>query len=646
MKIHRKSIMYKIFSHRWIIGIIVWILLVIFQIHGSSIGFYAHILQAPDLDTALIGTNHSFQLDEWAVFTPLAFSQYFDGFSYFSHVSRAAVTDVALVYGQPCWDMITVFRPFLWGYLFLPAGNGLSFFWTGRLIFLFLISYEFGMLFFQQDKKISLSYALLTAFSPMVQWWFSINGFVETLLWGQLGVLAVNGYIHTSLYKKRILYMLGLAYVMVAYAVSFYPAWQVSFAYVFLLMAGWIIYKNRKNTYRTYKDIFLGIILICLTALPIVHVLFKSWDTILAFANSIYPGQRRDLGGGFSFDWLFHYILLYMAPFGWDMGYAPTGAATFISFAPMGIMLAGWNYCKTHFRDSLTGTLIILLVVYITHFLYPWPDFLARVTLLAFSPAARMIPAIDFLQVLILLRVLSFRPIACSKKTTACMTVLFTGFELWMVLPVIKPEHAALWIIVVSMFSVCAALYILRLRHGLVLFIVLTAFVSGMAVNPVARGVQSVYGTHLAREITEIAAQDKGYWIVDNGDTWNTEHINYMNSYPIMFGAPTINSVNLYVYWPRWEPFGLTEKERSILNRYAHMNITLDNTKPTKFQNPKGNSIIADIVNIRLNIGDLKKLNVSYVLSNRDLSVMHNDTVVLVPLDAANGYTVYHVEYK
>lgn len=636
----------KIIQYRWPLGIILWLILIVLQIHGSSIGFYAHLLNAPELDTAIFGINHNFQLDEWAVFTPLTFSQYFSGFSYFSDIPRAALTDIAVVYGQPCWDIITLFRPFLWGYLFLPVGNGLAFFWMGRLIFLFLVSYEFGVFFLQGDKKLSLGYALMVAFSPIVQWWFSINGFVEILIWGQCGVLLVKHYVQTASYRKRFVCILGLAYCIVAYAIVIYPAWQVAFAYIFLVIAGWVIYTGYEKTKWTYKDLLLGGALLCLVLFPLIHFIVKSWDTIQAFMNSSYPGQRRNAGGGLPIKWLWRYPMNYVASFGFNMKYMPTVFATFLSFSPLGLLLVVWQYYKHHIKDNFIGSLIVLLVVYVMYFLIPWPSFLANATLLSYVPTGRLIPAIDFIQLLILFRALSFHAEVFNRKMVLASVIAYVLIIVWAVNDMILPELFFVWLSVILLFSVFAAVYILRLRRALILVLVLIAFAVGMIANPIARGVQSVNGTDLAKKITEIASEDQGKWLVDNDYSWNEQYIDYMNSYPIMFGAPTLNSVNLYTCWPRWNQLNLSDKQKNIINRYAHMNISLSNGEKTEFQNPKENETIQDIVNIKLNVNDLKKLQVAYVLSDRDLQFLSTDFVVLEPIYTSNGFTIYQIYYK
>ena len=131
-----------IYKYRYPLSLILIAIAVLFQIHGSSISE----LHLNSSHHTLFGIPRTIRSDEFNVNTMLAFSQYPNNFSYFSEIVRGSLTDMFIVYGQPAWDVGMLFRPFLIGYLFLNQGQGLSFFWMGRLIVLFLISFEFGML--------------------------------------------------------------------------------------------------------------------------------------------------------------------------------------------------------------------------------------------------------------------------------------------------------------------------------------------------------------------------------------------------------------------------------------------------------------------------------------------------------------------
>ena len=64
-----------IFKLRFIIGAIIFLLCVLLEIHGSSIGIYAYFLQHPELDINILGVSREIRSDEWIIFTPFAFAR-------------------------------------------------------------------------------------------------------------------------------------------------------------------------------------------------------------------------------------------------------------------------------------------------------------------------------------------------------------------------------------------------------------------------------------------------------------------------------------------------------------------------------------------------------------------------------------------
>lgn len=100
-------------KYRWYIGITVLMICVVLQLHGSSIGLYSNLLGTNDI--TILGVNRPLRSDEWVVNTPFTIAQYYAGFPYFNDLIRANPTDVFIIYGQPVWDIATIFRPFLGG---------------------------------------------------------------------------------------------------------------------------------------------------------------------------------------------------------------------------------------------------------------------------------------------------------------------------------------------------------------------------------------------------------------------------------------------------------------------------------------------------------------------------------------------------
>ena len=154
-----------IYKYRYQICIAVFIVLVIFGLNGSSISMWnSFINTGVQEDNVIFGKSRRVRADEWATFTPMMFSQKFDGFHWFSNILCGGNTDVFMIYALPVFNLMQIFRPFQIGFIFLDISRGLSFYWMGRIVFLFLVSFEFGMLISNRKKLLALTYSFLVTF--------------------------------------------------------------------------------------------------------------------------------------------------------------------------------------------------------------------------------------------------------------------------------------------------------------------------------------------------------------------------------------------------------------------------------------------------------------------------------------------------
>ena len=96
---------------RYVLSGIFLLLCVLLEVHGSSIGMYGKFLDHPELQSIIVGVPRQIRSDEYIVFTPFAFSQYFTNFSMINDIVRAAPTNMFIVYGQAVWHLAMIFRP-------------------------------------------------------------------------------------------------------------------------------------------------------------------------------------------------------------------------------------------------------------------------------------------------------------------------------------------------------------------------------------------------------------------------------------------------------------------------------------------------------------------------------------------------------
>lgn len=629
-----------IYTYRLPLSILVIIVAVIFQIHGSSINelnFFGVNHKT------LLGVSRPVRTDEYVVNTMFAFSQYMNHFAYFSDIVRASATDMFIIYGQPVFDIGMIFRPFLIGYLFLNQGQGLSFFWVARLIFLILVSFEFGMLLTNKNKTLSCAYALLITFSPVVQWWFAINGLVEQIIFGQLGVLLINWYMTNKDYKKRLLIALGLMITVGTFILVFYPAWQISFGYVFILLAIWIFLKNWPNFTYSIKDILIfGAVLIIFT-IVMAHILSYSLETIKLILNSSYPGSDVFNGDG-SFNMFTYYIPTLFYPLKQNnllFGSNVCNFSVFFDMFPIPLILSAIVLLYQKTKDKLLIGLLVLYFVLVIFYLIHLPDFIVSLTLRGHIKDTRLPPVITFIGVLILIRSISNLKDILDKKIIiigsiilSALMVFWTSFEFG--------QYYLSWMPILA-FIIMAALFFVCLRSSskenqkiFLIAVICISFLTGALVNPIDSGTDVIFESDHFKQVEDIVKNDPdGIWIV------NEKGVRF-NDIPIAAGAKTINSVHTYPDLEKWQKLDTNNKSYDTYNRYAHIivNIVDNNDTVTNFT-----LIKPDLFQLNLKINDLEKLNVSYIESVNNLDNHSTDKVHFTKLYQYGEHKIFKVDY-
>lgn len=644
-----------IYRWRYLLAVIVLVMCVVLELSGSSIAMWADELHVQKEDAGdALGYARLVRSDEWNVSTPFALSQYQSGFSYFSDIVRGDETDMYIVYGQPVSYYTVLFRPFHWGYLFLSPAKGLSFYWCSRFIVLLLVSFELGMCLFNRKKLLSLSYAVMMAAAPVVQWWFAINGLVEMLIYGQLAVVVAVRYMKDTDFLRRIAYGALLSVLAASYVLLFYPAWQVPFVYAFLFLLIGVVAQNYKKGTFTKKDWGVLGISVGLFAAWLLPVLWKSKDTIKAVLNTAYPGGRAETGGGMLRSILNSLTCLWL-PFEELAGNETVNECFFFSLFPLGILLAVYLLIKAKKErknakmDGKTGgktdpvlvSLLLGIAFLGSYGIFGWPKVLAKITLMSFSQSGREIVAFTWLNLLILMYAVSR-----MEKVKPAWFLLFSAaltVGIVYVQNYIRDEYFTakrVYITLILVFAMCVSILFQANRKNTWLFFLLCTMVSmaaGMTVNPVHRGLTVIYDNDLYKEIERIVDEESedALWMVCN-TTYS------MGNFPIMAGAHTINSTNVYPDLERWQSIDTTGENDEIYNRYAHI---WARTVNSDFDGDTFELVYADMFQLNITPEMMRKLDVKYVLSGTQLESLDTDEITFENMYWWNGFYIYRLDY-
>lgn len=607
-----------IYKYRFVLSFLLLIMLVSFKISGSSMGCWKLFLGDGESGIRL-GEPRVWRSDEWGTLTPLCFRQQYNtlgAYNRYSQTLGSILTDNMLVYGQPSWDILTLFRPFYWGYLFFGSERGLSWFWCSRLIVLFLSWFELGMLITDGQKKISVMLSVCVSFAPFLQWWFAINGLVEMLIYGACFVLGSNYLVSRAFNPRKIAVAVGMAVCAVGYVLTFYPTWMVPVAWGFVPLFLWVvIWKfNRKVLRRV--DVVPWLLIFVITAAGLTVLAVTSWDVIKAELNSVYPGNAPSSSGGTGLWWMMKYPISLVSRF--SMNELIVENSSIICFAPAGFILALWVIIKEKKKDPLLILLLGMNLFLAWYYCVGIPKWLAKMLLLSFVNSNRGPQVLGFLRLTLLGRAVALKEKAPKKWLAALAAVISSAVPMRLALGFTKYEPGGLRYeyfdtaekIVVAWAILAVVFYLLyRARKSkytmAVLGVCAVVLASSIWINPVAKGVPEITKSETMQQIRDLVKEDpQAIWLV-------ADMAYPATNIPAMAGADCLNTTQTYPQKIRWEMLDQEGEYEDIYNRYCHIRASLGSKTMLEL-------VSTDYVEVTLSPEDLKKLNIRYIVSTND----------------------------
>ncbi len=622
-----------IFKYKYIIAFVIVAFAVIFELNGSSIAMWQLSVDSIKKESVLIGKPRWIRTDEWRVYTPILLSQTLSDYKYFNGVLRGTKTDMFLFYAQPVKNVMSVFRPFLCGFLVLDQAKGLSFYWVARIVSLFLVSLMFFMVITGNKKLLSGLGSLMITFAPAVQWWISPIGIAEMLIFGQLAILMLYQYMHNNNFLKRFLFLFVIYVCSGGYILVLYPAWQVPFTYVFAGIALWVILENRKQCSIKLKDFLSILFFISLLMISLLYIYNKSSDTIYSLMHTVYPGKRFENGGGLLFELFQSWGNIFFSFKDLIENSNVCEKAAFIDFFPLGIILSCWVIFKEKIKD-----MFLIIITVCSVFLGFWclagvPNFVADITFMKMSPVHRMLVVFGFSNILLLIRALSL--VKTKIKYNIIISVLLSAAAVYASISVYGQYLNPVMIFIITALSFLIFLCGLNIKYFKTFAVaaVLTVLAGGLFVNPLQSGTAGVNETPLAEAIRKIDQSKRGLWMAEGASF-------YISNYIVMQGAAAVNSTNTYPNTQLWRKFDKDGEYESVYNRYCHILISINREKSKeKFQ-----LMQFDVMKINLQPDDLAVLNVDYIITRNDLSKLNGDNIIFTEKYSGVYYKIFEVE--
>lgn len=611
--------------HRFILGASVIAACVLLNISGSSIGMWNYWL-GHDMSTDVVwGTPRIIRTDEYVVGTPLAFSQSYSGYSYFNDLFGNKPADMFIVKDAPVLALAELFRPFHWGYILFGSSRGLAFYWSARLVVLFLAAYEFFLCISndrrqEKHKGVAFVGAILIACAPLVQWWFAVNALPEMLIAIFVSIVCFDRYLgdtesgHRAAYAAVILICAGM------FALTLYPAWQISLGYLLAVLILCIVIRHWGHIRISRKDALIFVGEIALFCVILGSAVVTSWGTIQSMLHTAYPGARQSIGGGLPPLSLISSVGTLFFPF---KDYAVDSVTTnmveasrFVDLFPLGMILAVFGMIKRKKVDVLSAWLITIIALFSIFACVGMPLWLSKIMMLTSVTSGRCVVVLGVANIAVLVRAAAIIDGELSWKQSLLVTFVFAAILAW-------ANHAMYLsyigrLLVVVCFAIAGLLSFAVLNNGVIARTVVAPIVSvgllvsGLSVNPVQYGSTPVTKQPLIQQVQSLQSENPGMWAID--DAFGSQLANLA----VANGIHTLNALEVtpdLATWKKLDPNGQWEE---IYNRYAFVSVNV-----VEQESADVFTLVApDSFTVHVTPEQLRKLGVINVLSPQKLDAM------------------------
>ncbi len=609
----RKKIFDFIFKNRWYVALGIFAVLVLLNINFSSVGAFDHYIQSDkrtDTTLPIFGMPRFIRSDEWLVNVPLNFTSDFAGFGEFNNIPRGtenySISANGLKFG---WSALR--SPASWGYYIFGAERGLSFSWSFLMVMSFMASYEFSLIISKGSKRLALFGAAFIGLSQFSLWWSVCNYLISA----QMLIVCAYYFFGEKRTGRKILYAIGAAFSATMFITKLYPAWQVPFGYLLIGLIAWLVISKFKEikSLKWQDLVIIGAAFLFMCSVVFAY-LIDTREANKALLATVYPGKRFDTGGGglLKTGAFLHTPLL---PFKTVGVLNNSEVSSFFSLFPLPIVFSAYiavkqivcrRRDKSRSVDVFNIAVLIPALFLLLYTAVGVPEWLAKYSLLSYSMGIR---ASDFLGLACIY--LLIRAAASDEKIPigvfapiAAASVAFWIYSTYKTVPGFVPVSLCI-IIVLLAAALAFVIYCkvpVRLSATAITSFALVMAALGLCVHPVMNGADALTEKPFAAAVRAEAEKNPDAKWVGCGGT-------LVGQYLIANGAPTVNSTNYTPNLDFWHIFDPEGENEFIYNRYAHIAITFTDEETSM------ELYYADTAGLRINFGDIKKADISYVAS-------------------------------
>ncbi len=608
------------------IVIFIFLMLVLFRINGSSVGYYNEIINSNTIsDSSLIaGKPRSIRSDEFVVVTPMLVAQRASNYPS-TNQNIGNGQDMDILYGTPTHDWIQIFRPQNHAYYIIPFENAFAYAWWFSSVVLLISAYFFSLHFLKKKRLIASLLSIALYFTAFIQWWSSAYLIGDSLLLGLLFIYLVE----SKRPLTKVLLTSVISYLSVVFALSLYPPFQIPCAIaVGLFSLGYLINSSpRYNPLPMLSKNILYIIVAVVVAVGIVGVYLYQHQTVInTISNTAYPGKRINTSGKYSITHLLSGQLAvqhekistsskYIDHDAGVSNQSETSSFIFLSIyliIPLAYIVGSRKRLGLKVKD---GPILVALgatfLLFFAWLFMPGLDLIGNVTKLNLSSENRLIIGfviINYLATLMFIKIYSEskKRISVEMASLYAFTVFIAVLAVNSIIKIKMPGFIDNSMSILLAIPIPIIIYLLlRKRNGYALLgLVVFSMVGSIAVNPLYIGTGILTDNPIYKTIKQYP---------DNG-RWAVEDVVFEN-FPAMANKRALSGTYAYPQLDLWKSI---DQGKSIdrYNRYAHVTFDFDKNVATK--SPTG---FIDTGADQLRIGTeicsdfIKQSSVHYILS-------------------------------
>lgn len=496
-------------------------------LNGWSSGQFRAELTASRDPQLVLGEPRIIRTDEWNTQTPWGISQVEQGLPDRNRTFPYGM-DTTIPQDLPSRDWTMVFRPHLWGFLFLDVNRAFAAKWWILAASLVIAVYLLAVSIIPRAPSVAALVAISFYFSPFFQWWY-LPTTIWPVVWSALTVTALEW--AARAHRPGFVLPLAVGLTTVTTGMTLYPPFIVPCAIVvvayFVARFGTALRSGsgRRDTIRRFLPVLVALVA---GAGVVVVWLVGRRAVVAALLGTVYPGQRsvptgsggmkdlaQALGASFS----------QALSAGGLLGANSSEASTFVFvglvLVPGAVVLA---IRRRSGRISVDTLAVMVAVLILVAFCYlPGWDALARVLQLDRTLPARVRLGVGLASILLLVLFVrdlredpeARRPVVIAS---AAAVVAFVLSQVAIAAALQRAASPALetawawWIVTGIVASAVICFSLGRSVVGAIAFLIASLLVS-LWVNPVYQGVFDLRTTAVGRSVARIDGQEPGTWV-------------------------------------------------------------------------------------------------------------------------------------